>query len=177
MGETSYIEFHSFFFSLSRGLSHSHLIMASVLFFPPLSEIANNHILGTAVFCLFRFVTGLCASAFFTVSGGTAGDMFSDAQVGKYVFFAIHLLLLMWISKRYGTVHSHVNHRTHPWTSYRRVGSLSFLSRIFNWLTYTRFRRFVNQVCCGPGIIILELGLLSHMLFHSILTGVGPIIS
>lgn len=36
----------------------------------------------TAVYLFFRFVTGFCSSAFLTVIGGTAGDMFSNKQVG-----------------------------------------------------------------------------------------------
>lgn len=38
-----------------------------------------------AVYLVFRFITGLCGSAFMSVVGGSVADMFSNAKVGKYV--------------------------------------------------------------------------------------------
>ena len=38
----------------------------------------------SAVYLIFRFVTGLCGSALLSVAGGSVSDLFSDATVARY---------------------------------------------------------------------------------------------
>jgi MFS family permease len=38
-----------------------------------------------AVYLIFRFITGFCGSAFLSVAGGTASDLFDNQHVATYV--------------------------------------------------------------------------------------------
>ncbi|KAH9172062.1 MFS general substrate transporter, partial [Lactarius sanguifluus] len=54
--------------------------LSFILFFVSTFPVAfAPHI---AVYLVFRFVMGFCAAAFFSVAGGSIGDMFPNAQVG-----------------------------------------------------------------------------------------------
>lgn len=74
----------------------------------------------TAVFLVFRFVTGFCGSAFLSVAGGSVSDLFSNATVAKWELPAFFHLV------------SDILMRTNlvPWRCTRSLRSLGPLSAL-----------------------------------------------
>jgi hypothetical protein len=77
--EISSIDYPSCFSSFSPGPWRFLQTFVSDLTLLSLKNTNGNML---AVFCVFRFITGLCGSAFMSVAGGSVGDLHSDATVG-----------------------------------------------------------------------------------------------
>jgi MFS family permease len=98
------------YFLFSRGLWHlplmsvSPTVVSAIMI--PATRTSSECL--SAVYFIFRFITGFCGSAFLSVAGGSVSDLFSNETVAKYVFsLSVKMLDQSTLcGKSYGAVHN-----------------------------------------------------------------------
>ncbi|KAI0032577.1 MFS general substrate transporter [Vararia minispora EC-137] len=85
-----------------------------------------------AVFLVFRFLTGFCASAFLSVAGGSVSDMFTNDEISTpLAVYTIAPFLSPELGPLYsGFVNQHINWRY----TFHILTIFSFVTLIFLWL-------------------------------------------